>query len=160
MRAASSTHPTMNENTETADRLPTTKDGSLTKVAISAVVGLLLLCSAAYFGTQFFSSDHYVVDYYPSTDETAPVLVIRWPSRQLQLEPIQLPKSLGDRWKGKQPKRARLRPDTILPAGDVLEYDESEPPGRYLIRIARQEIEVSPNSSWTRGERAMPTSSQ
>lgn len=131
--------------------------GRLLPVFLGPFVGIVCVLIAAFLGVKWASPDHYVVDYYPAEDGRLPIAVVRWPSQQVQLEPIILPRALAadTRWQGKQPKRAKLGPDTILPAGEVLEFDNSVPPGRYLLQLGAERIEVSPHANWSPGERAV-----
>lgn len=133
-------------------------EDSLWLAFLGPIAGICVVLVVALVFTGWAFPDHFVVDYYPEEDGRPPIAVIRWPSRQLQLKPIVLPRALSmdHRWQGKQPKRASLRADTILPAGEVLEATEKPPPGRFLLQIGAQRIEVSPDSDWSQGEMAQP----
>lgn len=119
---------------------------------LGPVIGIVATLAVAWAVVSWGVPDRYYVDYYPADESMPPTVVIRWPSRQWQLPPIELPRTLSNdnRWKGKQPKRAALRADTILPGGEVLEYDEASPPGRYLIQIMNRQFEVAPDSPWVK----------
>lgn len=131
----------------------------LTPVIAWAIVGVLATVILAAVGVNIYQRsfpERYVIDFYPANPEvknSRAVAVIRWPSKQAQLPPVELPLAIStsDKWSGSRPKRASLRPDTILPAGEVLRYDESVPPGRYVIQLGREIIEVNPEAKWSRG---------
>ena len=130
--------------------------GRLALLAVGGVLAILLLSYAAVTAWQASRPDAYVVDFYPQTEDRLAQVVIRWPSRGAQLEPIaidtgRLPEAVRDKWGGNQPKRTTLAPDTILPAGRVIESDTRKPPGRYVIAIGRERVEVGPDSEWRTG---------
>lgn len=152
---------TPNDETEPKDELDEdylalseSPNAPLWPVAVKAIASVIAVIILAYFASAVAIKDRYVVDFYPPKNKSKqPTLVIRWPSQQAQLKPIVLPASLavdGSRWQAKQPKRATLRPDTILPAGEILEVNENPPPGRFLLQIGREKVEVSPDAEWIR----------
>ena len=133
--------------------------GSVGRVAAAAAAGLLVTVGACYAAVTAWNAsrpDKYVVDFYPQTPERLAQVVFRWPSRGMQLDPVEmdvsrLPEAVRDRWGGNRPKRSDLTPETILPAGRVIESDTREPPGRFVVAIGRKRVEVGPDSEWRVG---------
>ena len=138
---------------------PDPDDGSLTKTAAMAAAGLLgtlLVCFAAVTAWNASRPDKFVVDFYPQTPDRLAQVVFRWPSRGLQMEPVEmdvsrLPGEFSKLWGGSRPKRSDLTARTILPAGRVIESDTRTPPGRFVVALGRKRIEVSPESDWRSG---------
>ena len=77
---------------------PIPAPGSVWKLILGPFIGIAVVMGVAYFATIWAFPDKFVVDYYPAskdTPEQPPIAVIRWPSQQLQLKPIELPRSLA-----------------------------------------------------------------